>query len=113
MSPLLKPIKWIYHEFGIASLYSTGRDAWLPILSRCFRILAYGANSLIIALFFPSLKFLDFQIGLFYSLTLAGDLLLSLGLTLVADALDRRCILLVSAVLMVLSGGVFAVFESF
>ena len=74
---------------------------------------AYGANSLIIALFFSSLDFSDFQIGLFMTLTLAGDMLLSLGLTLVADGLGRRRVLLAGAILMVVSGAVFAVFENF
>ena len=47
------------------------------------------------------------------TLTLVGDVLLSLFLTLVADRVGRRRILFVGAVLMVLSGAVFAVFENF
>ena len=74
---------------------------------------AYGATSLIIALFFSSLKFSDTQIGIFMTLTLLGDTLLSLFLTLVADRIGRRRILFVGASLMVLSGAVFALSESF
>lgn len=113
MSSLLMLIKWLYNEFGIASVYHTGRDAWLVILGRSCRMFAYGANSLIIALFFSSLNFSDFQIGLFMTLTLLGDVLLSLFLTLVADRVGRRRILFVGASLMVLSGAIFAVFENF
>ncbi|RFU23714.1 hypothetical protein B7463_g12626, partial [Scytalidium lignicola] len=74
---------------------------------------AYGANSLIIALFFSSLHFSDFQIGLFMSLTLLGDVLLSLSLTLVADKVGRRRVLFLGSFLMVLSGLVFVWFENF
>ena len=106
-------IKWVYHVFGIASVYDTGRDAWLVILARSCRMFAFGATSLILALFFSALGFSDFQIGLFMTLTLLGDVLLSLALALVADSIGRRRILLVGAVLMVLSGGVFAIAENF
>ena len=107
------PINWLYNEFGIASVYHTGRDAWLVILGRSCRMFAYGATSLIIALFFSSLNFSDFQIGLFMTLTLVGDVLLSFFLTLVADRVGRRRILFVGAFLMVLSGAVFAISENF
>jgi MFS family permease len=113
MSVLLIPINWLYNEFGIASVYHTGRDAWLIILARCCRMFAYGANSLIIALFFSALEFSDFYIGLFMTLTLLGDVILSLFLTLVADRLGRRRVLFVGACLMVVSGAAFAVFENF
>ena len=113
MTFLLKSVKWIYNEFGIASVHVTGRDAWLIILGRCCRMFAYGANSLIIAIFFSSLKFSDSHIGLFMTLTLLGDVLFSLLLTLVADRVGRRRILFAGAFLMVLSGAVFAYFENF
>ena len=74
---------------------------------------AYGANALIIALFFSSLEFSDVQIGLFMTLTLLGDVLLSLFLTMVADKLGRRRILFAGAFLMLLSGTIFAVTENF
>jgi Na+/melibiose symporter-like transporter len=113
MALILKQIKWLYNEFGLASVYHTGRDAWLIILARCCGMFAYGANSLIIALFFSALQFSDFKIGLFMTLTLVGDVLLSLLLSLVADKVGRRRILILGSLLMVLSGAVFVVFENF
>ena len=113
MASLTKQIKWFYHEFGIKSLYDTGRDAWLIILTRCTRMFAYGTNSLILALFFSALEFSDFRIGLFMTLTLLGDLFLSILLTLVADRIGRRKILFAGSFLMVLSGIAFALFENF
>jgi MFS family permease len=113
MAFLVSQIKWFYHEFGIKSLYDTGRDAWLIILTRCTRMFAYGTNSLILALFFSALDFSDFHIGLFMTLTLLGDVLLSVLLTLVADRLGRRLILFSGSFLMVFSGAAFALFENF
>ena len=113
MAALLRPIKWLYKEFGLSSLTATGSDAILIILGRCVRMFAYGATSLIIALFFSALSFPDERIGLFMTLTLLGDVLLSLFLTLVADRVGRRRILLTGAALMVVSGSVFAYFENF
>ncbi|RDW65513.1 hypothetical protein BP5796_10205 [Coleophoma crateriformis] len=110
---LTKHIKWLYNEFGVASVYNTGSDAWLIILARASRMFAYGANSLIIALFFSALEFSDLRIGLFMTLTLAGDVLLSLLLTLIADKVGRRRVLLLGSILMVLSGAIFAYFENF
>ena len=113
MSLFLKPIKWFWDEFGMRSVHSTGHNAWLVILARTCRMFAYGAASLIIALFLSSLGFSDSRIGLFMTLTLAGDVLLSLLLTLIADRVGRRRILLVGASLMIVSGLVFAVSENF
>lgn len=110
---LHQPIRWLYNEFGIASVYTTGRDAWLIILARTCRMFAFGAISIIIALFFSSLNFSDFRIGLFMTLTLAGDVILSLLLALVADQVGRRRILFMGGLLMVLSGTVFAFFNTY
>ncbi|PKS05175.1 hypothetical protein jhhlp_008543 [Lomentospora prolificans] len=110
---LTKPAVWLYNESGIASVYDTGRDACLVILSRTCRMFAFGAVSLTIALFFAELGFSDFQIGLFMSLTLLGDVVLGLALTLMADGLGRRRVMLAGGLLMAVSGGVFFIFENF
>lgn len=131
MSAIVGPIKWFYHEFGIASIHETGRNAWLMILARSLRMVAYGAIALILgmmndtqnqnymiltlslAIFFSALNFSDHQIGLFMTLTLLGDVFLGTFLTLVADKLGRRKVLLAGSFLMIFSGVVFAVFENF
>jgi MFS family permease len=74
---------------------------------------AYGASSLILALFFAELGFSDARIGLFMTLTLLGDVVLSLLLTLVADRVGRRRTLVAGSVLMIVSGSVFALCEDF
>lgn len=94
-------------------VYNTGLDAWLIITARCCRMIAFGTNSLILALFFSTLKFSDFYIGLFMTLTLCGDVLLSLVLTVIADRVGRRKILIGGSVMMIISGMVFALFENY
>jgi MFS family permease len=65
------------------------------------------------ALFFNELKFPDQRIGLFMTLTLAGDVVLGIVLTMIADRVGRRKIILAGSLLLVLSGVVFALFENF
>jgi MFS family permease len=113
MAFVAKKLTWIYHEFGLSSLRNAGRDTGIIILTRCFRMVAYGTNSLILALFFSALEFTDVQIGLFMSLTLIGDVLLSTLLTIVADGLGRRRVLFAGSALMVFSGSIFALFDNF
>lgn len=45
---IVKPLKWFYHEFGIAAIHETGRNAYLIILARTCRMFAYGTNALIL-----------------------------------------------------------------
>ncbi|EXJ59780.1 hypothetical protein A1O7_03927 [Cladophialophora yegresii CBS 114405] len=113
MSMILRPFTWFYHEFGIVSIHETGRNAWLIILARSCRMFAYGTNSLILAIFFSALNYSDHQIGIFMTLTLLGDVFLGTFLTLIADRVGRRRVLMGGSVLMILSGLVFAVFENF
>ncbi|CAA9957686.1 Major facilitator superfamily MFS 1 [Pyrenophora teres f. maculata] len=98
---------------GITSLNATGRDAYIIISLRSLRMFTAGIPSLILALFFSSLKFPDGRIGVFMTLTLLGDVLLSLLLTLVADKLGRRRILFMGSVMMAGSGVAFALSENF
>lgn len=48
MSALFKPFVWFYREFGVAAIHETGRNAYIIILTRTLRMLAYGTNSLIL-----------------------------------------------------------------
>ncbi|KAL2160722.1 hypothetical protein VTH06DRAFT_919 [Thermothelomyces fergusii] len=100
-------------ESGLLSVAEAGGDAWLIITARTCRMFAYGASSLILALFFAELGFPDSRIGLFMTLTLAGDVVLSLLLTLVADRAGRRRTLLAGSALMVASGAAFALSENY
>lgn len=65
------------------------------------------------ALFFAELKFTDFRIGLFMTLTLLGDVFLGIFLTMIADRVGRRKVLFAGSGLMIVSGIVFSYFENF
>ena len=96
-------------ELGVFSLVYSSLDTKLLCLQRFIRLFAYGASTLILALYLSSLGSSDSRIGLFMTLTLLGDVVISFCLTLVADGLGRRRILMLGAVLMTASGVVFAV----
>jgi para-aminobenzoate synthetase len=104
----LEAAQWLFRELGLATMRNAGKDVYIIILTRYIRLFAYGAVALILALFFQEQGFSDEQIGLFMTLTLLGDVVISLLLTLVADTLGRRRILLLGAVSMAISGAVFA-----
>jgi MFS family permease len=87
---------------------AASKDVYIIIMARYVRLFAYGAVALILALYFQELGFSDEQIGLFMTLTLLGDVFISLLLTLVADYVGRRTILLFGAGAMAASGAVFA-----
>ena len=98
----------VAEELGIFSIAHSSRDTKLLCLQRFTRLFAYGASTLILALYLSSLGTSDARIGLFMTLTLLGDVLISFLLTLVADGLGRRRILILGAALMSASGGIFA-----
>lgn len=113
MKPLAAQAKWLSAEFGLTSVAASGRDAWLVILMRTSRMFAFGAVSLVFALFLSALGNSDGWIGFFMTATMAGDVIVSLCVTLVADQLGRRRVLFAGAVLMVASGVIFALFENY
>lgn len=100
-------------EVGLQAFLDSPRDAKIICFLRLCRLFAYGGTTLILALFLSELGIPDSQIGLFMTLTLVGDVLISLVLTVVADGLGRRRILGAGALLMIVSGVVFATSSSF
>lgn len=94
-------------ELGVYSILSSSRDTKLLCISRFVRHLAYGASTLILAIYLSRLGISETKIGLFMTLTLLGDVIISFLLTLVADNLGRRRILLLGSGLMTASGLVF------
>lgn len=101
--------EWLIHETGIYSLYCSGnRDVYLILITRFLRMFAYGGAALVLAIFLYTTGNKGQQIGTFMSLTLLGDAAISYALTLVADRVGRRRVLLIGSLLMVLAGTVFA-----
>ncbi len=91
----------------------TQRDRWLLFGTRGLRMFAFGSVSVVLVLSLRAAGLSDQQVGLLLTLTLAGDLVVSLLVTSVADRVGRRRMLLVGAVLMIASGIVFTITRDF
>jgi MFS family permease len=82
-------------------------DIRFLFIARFVRMFAYGFVSVLLVLYLSRVGLSNTQIGLLLSLTLVGDIGISLLLTTTADRLGRRRTLVIGAVLMVLAGIVF------
>ena len=75
--------------------------------TRIVRLFCYGFLSVVLALYLAEVGLGEKQIGLLFTLTLAGDAGISLWLTTSADRFGRRRTLLLGALLMIGAGAVF------
>src|SRR5262244_4106539 len=83
-------------------------DARLLFVTRFIRLFAYGALSVILVFYLVSIGLNEAQVGMLLTLTLAGDIAISLLLTTRADRIGRKRMLIVGAVLMAGAGLAFA-----
>lgn len=88
-------------------------DTRVLFASRLLRMFAYGMLGVVLVLFLVRLGFDGGKIGLLLSLTLLGDVAISLWLTAHADRWGRRKTLIAGATLMALGGAGMAVSENF
>lgn len=88
-------------------------DARLLFAARIVRLFAYGFVAVVLVLYLSAIGLDDHRIGLLLSLTLAGDVIVSLYLTTRADALGRKRTLLAGALLMIGAAVVFAITRDF
>src|SRR5438128_1824549 len=89
------------------------RDGWLLFLTRCTRLFAYGALSVVLVFYLTSLGLSASQTGMLLTFTLVGDTVVSLYLTTHADRIGRRRMLIVGAILMAAAGLAFASTRNF
>ncbi|OIW24850.1 MFS general substrate transporter [Coniochaeta ligniaria NRRL 30616] len=111
--PWRNRLKAVLSELGLVSLYHCKRDVKLLCLQRFVRLFAYGSSTLVLVSYLEALGISKTRIGLFMTLTLAGDVCISFFLTLFADGIGRKAVLALGAALMVGSGVVFALFENY
>ena len=101
-------LEWFMYETALTSLVNNGnRDIYLILLSRFLRMFAYGASALVLASFLWTAGSTGTQIGTFMTISLLGDAGISYFLTLQADRIGRRRVLMIGSALMVFSGTVF------
>ena len=104
----LSLLRRFFDEIGLQDLVLSPFDTKLLCLQRLVRLFAYGSSTLILALHLSALGNSESRIGLFMTLTLIGDVVISLILTVVADGIGRRRMLAFGSLLMCCSGVLFA-----
>jgi MFS family permease len=92
---------------------SISSDQRLLFAARLLRMFAYGLLGVVLVLHLARLGFDGGRIGVFLTLTLLGDVAISLWLTAHADRLGRRKILIIGSALMALGGAVMAATDHF
>ncbi|KFX99550.1 hypothetical protein O988_03785 [Pseudogymnoascus sp. VKM F-3808] len=97
----------VVRELGLLSIWNSPLDVKLLCIQRFVRLFAYGATTLVLVLYLSELRISDQQIGVFMTLTLFGDVIISLFLTMFADRIGRKDVLALGAVMMTGSGIVF------
>jgi len=90
-----------------------GPDGLLLFATRGLRMFSYGFLSVVLVLYLAGLGFGEGRIGLLLTLTLVGDTLISLWITLQADRMGRKLMLVLGAALMLLAGVPFALSGDF
>ena len=83
------------------------RDISLLFSTRIIRLFAYGFISVVLALYLAATGLDARGVGMVLAVTLAGDIFVSLWVTMIADRTGRKNMLILSALLMILAGLVF------
>ncbi|KAF2807078.1 major facilitator superfamily MFS1 [Mytilinidion resinicola] len=96
------------HGSGVFTVLKSSRDVKYLFAQRFFRLFAYGATFLILVQFLTSIGVSDRLAGLFMTLTMLGDAVISFVLVLITDQVGRRKVLALGAILMTTSGVVFS-----
>ena len=89
------------------------RDARLLFATRLIRLFAYGSLSLVLVFYLVGIGVSDERVGTLFTMTLGGDVVVSLFLTTRADRVGRRRVLIAGALLMIGAGLVFASTSTF
>lgn len=100
-------------DLAPAALKGLTLDGWLLFVTRSVRLFAYGSLSVILVFYLVGLGLTEAQTGLLLTLTLAGDVVVSLYLTTRADRIGRRRMLIIGAILMAAAGLAFAFTRNF
>ena len=92
----------------VASLRGLDRDGRLLFAMRTLRMFGYGFLAVVLVLYLAAAGLDPLAVGLVLTMTLVGDVVISLWLTTHADRFGRRRVLVAGAFLMLLAGIVFA-----
>ncbi|KAG7664790.1 uncharacterized protein J8A68_001672 [[Candida] subhashii] len=97
----------------LKSLKQSNSDIRILWSSVFFRMASYGLTNQVLTLYLRSINISEQNIGIFMTLTLVGDTIISYFLTWNADKIGRRVVMVIGTIMMFLSGIVFASFSNF
>ncbi|KAI5967151.1 hypothetical protein CANMA_003208 [Candida margitis] len=97
----------------LKTLKQTNLDIRILWISVFLRMASYGLTNQVLALYLKKIKISEFEIGLFMTLTLVGDTIISYFLTWNADRIGRRKVMLIGSIMMLASGVVFTYSTNF
>jgi MFS family permease len=83
-------------------------DGWLLFATCAIRSFAYGALSVILALYLDAIGLSFTAIGWIFTAALTGGAVMTVIITSLADSIGRKSLLIAGAVLMALAGSIFA-----
>ncbi len=84
-------------------------DTTLLFSARIARLFAYGFVSVVLVLYLAETGLSGFGIGAILTATLVGDIFVSLWITMIADRMGRKKMLIVGSLLMIAGGVVFVI----
>lgn len=92
----------------LISLRESNLDIRLLWTSVFVRMAGYGLTNQVLTLYLEAIGVPEARIGLFMTLTLLGDTIVSYVLTWYAEAIGRRTVMILGSVMMMVSGFIFA-----
>ncbi len=97
----------------MALLDWVSRDGKLLLTARIIRTFSYGFLSIVLAIYLKLLGFNELLIGIVLTATLINSVIFNLFASFYADRIGRKKILIIYAILMAISGGIFLITNNY
>ncbi|HET6457771.1 MAG TPA: MFS transporter [Nitrosopumilaceae archaeon] len=97
----------------MAFLDWVSRDGKLLLTARIVRTFSYGFLSIILAIYLKLMGFNEIFIGIVLTATLVNSVIFNIFASFYADKIGRKKILIIYAILMAISGGIFLVTNNY
>ncbi len=97
----------------MALLAWVSRDGKLLLTARIIRTFSYGFLSIVLAIYLKLLGFNELLIGIVLTVTLVNSVIFNLFASFYADRIGRKKILIIYAILMAISGGIFLITNNY
>lgn len=101
------------HETSESTVQWMNTDGRRVVAARAIRTFGYGFTSVLLGVTLTAAGFSTLQVGLLLTVALIGDIIAIVLVALFADRIGRRRVLVFFALLMAISGGVFAFSHNF